>query len=139
VAVRGAELACRRVLDARYRAGCRCVPRHGLADQVRPVVGVVGMLAFGWALVTAADARHQLVRRDVVTEVFVQTVQPNDVATPFADSLVDWVEHDRQSKCLWEFLEAHDVELTLATVVAAGDWTDALGGACLVMERENDE
>lgn len=63
----------------------------------------------------------------VVRQVAVQT---DEVETPYADSLIDWDEQDRQNDCLWEFLQDSDVELTLETVIAAGDWTDALGGAC---------
>jgi hypothetical protein len=107
--------------------------------QVRTVVAVAGMLTFGWALVTAADARHEPVEARSYTQVFVQTVTPDveEDATPYADSLVDWVEHERQTDCLWVFLEAHGVELTLAVVLAAGDWTDALGGACLVIGEDD--
>jgi hypothetical protein len=60
------------------------------------------------------------------------------VATPLADGLVDWVEADRQTDCLWEFLQASGVEITLQTVMAAGTWTDALGGACLLIGEEDE-
>jgi hypothetical protein len=57
------------------------------------------------------------------------------VDTPIADSLVDWNEVDRQTDCLWEFLQSHvGYDITLDAVLAAGYWTDILGGACEVME-----
>jgi hypothetical protein len=61
-----------------------------------------------------------------------------DVETPYADSLVDWVELDRQTDCLWTLLQDAGVDLTLEVVLAAGTWSDALGGACLMI-GEDDE
>lgn len=69
----------------------------------------------------------------VVRQVAVQT---DEVETPYADSLIDWDEQDRQNDCLWKFLQDADVELTLDTVIAAGDWTDALGGACAAIGED---
>ena len=89
-----------------------------------------GVLA---AAVTVAAPAHLPVKTVTDGAPVVRVVE-----TPVADSLVDWVEFDRQSECLWVFLAASGVELTLQTVVAAGDWTDALGGACLVI-GEDDE
>jgi hypothetical protein len=70
----------------------------------------------------------------VVRQVAVQT----EVETPYADSFIDWDEQDRQNDCLWEFLQASGVDLTLQSVLAAGEWTDALGGACAAI-GEDDE
>ena len=113
--------------------------------QVKPVVAVVALAAFGWALVTAADARHDakppLYETVVVTQVAAEQSeweQALEVETPLADALVDWVEVERQTDCLWEFMSQAGVELTLEVVLAAGTWTDALGGACLVI-GEDDE
>jgi hypothetical protein len=112
------------------------------AGEVKVAGALVGMMVFGWSLVAAADARHELLEPTRVTRVLSRTVpvevEPSPVETPHADRLVDWADVERQTECLWEFLRAHGVELTLATVVAAGDWTDALGGACLVI-GEDDE
>jgi hypothetical protein len=113
--------------------------------QMRPVVAVVALAAFGWALVTAADARHEakppLYETVVVTQVAAEQSEWEkalEVETPLADALVDWVEVERQTDCLWEFMSQAGVELTLEVVLAAGTWTDALGGACLVI-GEDDE
>jgi len=55
--------------------------------------------------------------------------------TPILDSLVDWDEVERESDCLFEFLQMHvGYNITLDAVLAAGYWTDILGGACEVME-----
>ena len=105
---------------------------------MRPVAVTVGLIAFGWAVVTAADSRHEQGVTQFHTQVFTQTVVAEAGETPFADSLVDWPEIDRQTECLWECLLQAGVELTLQTVIAAGDWTDALGGACLVMGEDDD-
>ena len=90
------------------------------------------------ALLTVQPATHV----ETVTETVPVPVEMPDMAgrtvTPILDSFVDWDELDRQNDCLWAFLQGHDVELTLESVWAAGDWTDALGGACLVI-GEDDE
>jgi hypothetical protein len=59
-------------------------------------------------------------------------------ATPFADSLVDWEALEADTDCLWEFLQAAGVEITLDVVLAAGTWADARGGACQLI-GEDDE
>jgi hypothetical protein len=114
-----------------------------MAMQVRIVGAVAGLMAFGWALVVSADARHEA--KPVVYETVVQLVEAErtwvealEVPTPIADSLLDMDEVERQTDCLWEFMQAAGVEITLQTVMAAGTWTDALGGACLVI-GEDDE
>ena len=61
-----------------------------------------------------------------------------DYGTPYADSLVDVDEAERQGACLWEWMQNQQVELTLESVLAAGYWTDTLGGACYLI-GEDDE
>jgi hypothetical protein len=65
-----------------------------------------------------------------------------DVETPLINSLLtaeDWEEIDRQSDCLYEYLRQHvGYEITLERVIAAGDWTDQLGGACAVIGADGD-
>jgi len=75
----------------------------------------------------------------IVREVEREWVEREWVETPIADSLVDWDEVDRQTDCLWIFLQDHfGYDLTLDRVMAAGYWTDELGGACAVI-GEDDE
>jgi hypothetical protein len=115
------------------------------------VTATLGLLGFSWALVASADYRHE--QRPAVYETVVRevaTVSVREVATvseweaalevptPIADSLVDWVELERQTDCLWEYLEQSGVEITLEIVLAAGTWTDALGGACLVIGEDSE-
>ena len=100
---------------------------------------IIGLTLFGWALVSAADSRRETPEATVEYRVVTVEVEPETFDTPIADALVDWVEHERQSDCLWVFLTDHfGHELTLDRVLAAGAWTDALGGACLVI-GEDDE
>ena len=97
-------------------------------------------MVFGWALVWAADARHEAKPAEVAFQVVTVQVQPEEVdelETPFADALVDWVQVDADTDCLWELLRREQVELTFETVWAAGVWTDALGGACQVIGEDN--
>ena len=77
---------------------------------------------------TVTEQTQVVVRGVPVVE---ETVEPEP--TPIADSRIDWVEQERQNDCLWEFLQQSGVELTLQSVWAAGEWTDALGGACAVI------
>jgi hypothetical protein len=57
------------------------------------------------------------------------------VDTPIADSLVkDFDEVDRQSDCLFTYLQEHlGYDITLEAVLFASAWLDILGGPCLVI------
>ena len=100
----------------------------------------VGLLAWSWALVAAADARHE-VRLENVRVVTVErtvSVYDNPVPTPFADSLVDWEEHERETDCLWVVLqEQFGWDITMERVTAAALWTHELGGACAVIGEDD--
>ena len=62
------------------------------------------------------------------------------VETPILDSFVDFDEVDRQADCLFEYLRQHvGWEITLERVLAAAEWTDTLGGACLVIGVDSEE
>lgn len=58
--------------------------------------------------------------------------------TPLLDSITDVDEAERQGECLWVWMRDQQVELTLESVLAAGYWTDTLGGACYLI-GEDDE
>ncbi len=109
---------------------------------MRPVVAVVALVAYGWALVTAADARHEA--KPTQYETVVRYVEHNErverVETPILDSMIDdWDELERQSDCLFEFLREHfGYEITLERVLYAGWWTDELGGACAVIGADDE-
>lgn len=103
---------------------------------MRVLAAAVGVSVFGWALLAAAEARH--VEPEVRTVMLVQTVmvEPEPAETPFADSVTDVAEAERQGACLWVWMREQDVELTLQSVLAAGYWTDELGGACLLIGED---
>ena len=94
--------------------------------------GIV-LIFFGWALLAAAESRQEPVTVSQ-PQVIVRTVvvEPETV-TPFADSLIDWDEQERQSDCLWTFMQDSELELSLEMVWAAGEVADALGGACYLI------
>lgn len=101
----------------------------------------VAACAFGWALLAAAETRTHAVEPQVVYRVVTVEVVPEPepwVETPLADALIDWDEHDRQTDCLWELLQREQVEITFEVVIAAGVWTDALGGACRVIGDDDE-
>jgi hypothetical protein len=115
---------------------------------MRLVSAVVGLMAFGWALVAAADARHEQKPTQVAYQVITVGSEQDGspwqdalaVETPLVDKLVDWDEVDRQTDCLWVFLTDHfGNDLTMDRVLAAAAWTDALGGACLVIGEDDAE
>lgn len=81
------------------------------------------------------------VETETLSETFVQQVEVErePARTPILDGLVDWDEVERQNECLWLFLQESEVELTLESVWAAGEWTDALGGACAVIGEQDED
>jgi hypothetical protein len=85
-----------------------------------------------------AEPTVQVVER--VVEVPATWEDHVAVETPVIDSLLteeDWAEIDRQSDCLFDWLQEQvGYEITLERVLAAGYWTDALGGACYVMGED---
>jgi len=76
--------------------------------------------------------------KTVVREV---EVRPERADTPILDSLLtdeDWERIDRESDCLFLFLQHHvGYDITLDAVLAAGYWTDILGGACKVIGEDD--
>jgi hypothetical protein len=116
--------------------------------ELRLVASVLVLIVFGALLVGAADARHDAIEPTVVFQTLVrdsgETLEDvRAVETPVIDGMFftdeDWAEIDRQSDCLFEFIREHvGHDITLEIVLTAGLWTDALGGACLVI-GEDDE
>jgi hypothetical protein len=99
---------------------------------------VIGLVVFSWALLAAAESREEPV---IVSqpEVIIRIVEVTpETETPFADGFIDWDEQERQSDCLWTFMQDSELELTLEMVWAAGEVADALGGACYLI-GEDDE
>lgn len=58
--------------------------------------------------------------------------------TPLLDSITDVDEAERQGECLWVWMRDQQVELTLESVLAAGYWTDTLGGACYLIGDDDE-
>ena len=108
---------------------------------MKPVGVVVGLMAFGWALVTAADARHESAPTQVAYQVITVEVEPEprkDAPTPIADALVDWEELERDTDCLWVILQdTFGYEITMERVTAAALWTHELGGACHLIGEDD--
>ena len=106
-------------------------------------LGLMHGAAFGAAVVaTAAAAAWPEPVVEYHVEVVERHVSPawnevESVRTPVIDSMMDdgqLEESQRQSDCLFDYLRMHvGYEITVERVLAAGLWTDSLGGACLVM------
>ena len=81
----------------------------------------------------------QVVER--VVEVERTWADMAEIETPVIDSLfltdAEIEEIERQSDCLFDWLtEQVGWDITLERVLAAGYWTDALGGACYLMGED---
>ena len=109
-------------------------------------VGVMQGAAFG-AAVAATAAAAAWPEPEYHVEVVERHISPTwdevkSVGTPVIDSLMNdgWLEEsERQSDCLFEYLQAHvGSEITLERVVAAGLCTDSQGGACKVIGVDNE-
>ena len=106
--------------------------------SLRLSVLLLGLLAFaGWAGVGF------LMFRDAGTqtafEVFVREPAPAWEDYTFSvDAGLDLDELDRQAGCLWEFMRAEGIEVTLENVFVVGDYSDVRGGACRLI-GEDDE
>ena len=104
-------------------------------SEIRSVrYSLVLMVAIASAALTHATFRPST----TVTEYQVIFREPPRASTPYADSLTDVEEAERQGACLWEWMRQQGVEFTLDSVMAAGYWTDVQGGACLLI-GEDDE
>ena len=97
---------------------------------------VIGLVVFSWALLASAESRLEPMTVPQ-PEVIIRTVEVV-TETPFADGLIDWDEQERQSDCLWTFMQEAELELTFEMVWSAGEVADALGGACYLI-GEDDE
>lgn len=102
------------------------------------VVGAAGWIVAGYqANKPCPQVQPQVIIREVVREIEPRVVKD----TPVIDSLMEegWEDEvNRQSDCLFEFIRAHvGHEITLDVVLAAGYWTDTLGGACLVIGEDD--
>jgi len=108
--------------------------------EVRALGVTLGLVAFGWGLVYSAEQRHPEPDTVTVTVTVTEyvTVAPAPVETPIADSLIDFDELERQTDCLWRFMQDHDLEITFDMVWAASEVTDALGGACYVIGADSE-
>ncbi|HEY7824497.1 MAG TPA: hypothetical protein VIG24_16770 [Acidimicrobiia bacterium] len=80
---------------------------------------------------TQVEVRHQTLVREV------EVVQ-EEVGTPVLDSFTDVEEAERQGMCLWEWMRERELEITLESVMVAGEWTDLNGGACLLIGEDDD-
>ena len=105
---------------------------------VRALGVTLGLVAFGWGLVYSAEQRQPEPATVTVTVTEYVPVAPPPVETPIADSLIDFDELDRQTDCLWQFMQDHDLEITFDMVWAASEVTEALGGACHVIGADSE-
>lgn len=105
---------------------------------------VLGIGAVGGALavagvVAAVWPEPRIVYQTIVRTVEVEvepTFEPLPRGEHRIDDQIDWDEFDRDNDCLFEFLQAEQVPITLEVVWAAGYWADALGGPCVLIGKD---
>jgi len=101
-------------------------------------VGLAGVTA-GWTLATVmqdepvAQTDHQVIVRTVEVEVEVE-VEPE----PAAEVSLSADEYERETECLWEFMQKHDLEMSPGMVLAATESTRMFGGACYLMGDDDE-
>ena len=104
--------------------------------RILAVVWAVLALA-GWGLAFVLLVRDTPVQ--TAHQVFVRQAEPVwDDYTFSVDAGLDLDELDRQAECLWEFMRAEGIEVTLENVFVVGDYSDVRGGACRLI-GEDDE
>lgn len=106
-------------------------------------IGAVAGVALAGMVAAVLWPEPQVVVRQVVEQVEVPATWEDHVKveTPTVDALIsdeEWLEIDRQNDCLYDYLQASGVELTLQTVMAAADWTYALGGPCAAIGADDE-
>lgn len=109
--------------------------------MVLSIGAAVGALVAASVAVAVWPEQRVVYQVEVVERLVTPTFQDAMmVETPVIDALItddEWAELHRQSDCLFDWLQKQvGYEITLDRVVAAGYWTDALGGACYVMGED---
>jgi hypothetical protein len=95
---------------------------------------------FAAGFLTALLLFQPQVRTETARETFVRTVTAEvEVPEPWNPPGVDVAEAERQGLCLWEWMRAEGMEMTLEMVWAAGEVADMAGGACYLIGGDGDE
>ena len=108
---------------------------------VRTVAVAAAGLVAGWALATvtqeepAAQTAHQVIVRTVEVEV---EREPEPEPEPLAEVGMSVEEYERETECLWEFMQKHDLEMSPGMVLAATESTRMFGGACYLMGDDDE-
>ena len=103
--------------------------------RILAVVWAVLALA-GWSIALVLLARDT--PGQTAHQVFVRDTTPEWEDYSFrVDAQLDLDELDRQGYCLWEFMRAEGIEVTLENVFVVGDYTDVRGGACRLIGEDD--
>lgn len=101
----------------------------------RSIVVLALLAALGWTWAVTLMMRgveEQTAYQTIVREVPAEIV-PYELAV---DARLDLDELDRQAECMWLFMRAEGIEITLENVFVVGDYTDIRGGACLLIGED---
>jgi len=103
---------------------------------VRRAVGVL-MLLLSVESATVVRTEYETVVRTVRVEPVRETVPAPQQPPHMTEE--EWAEFERQSECLFYVLKERDMPITLETVTAADVWAEHNGGACAILEGDEDE
>ena len=109
-----------------------------VAAAILAAAAMLGLSVAYWQASRPVECAAQYAVQVVEREVQPQWVDATRVVSPAIDHLMpeDWLAHvEADSDCLWELLNAADVEITVDVVLAFGYWADVQGGPCLVAGR----
>jgi len=106
---------------------------------IRNVAVALAGLSCGWALATvmqeepAPQVHYQVVVRTVEVDV-----EPQPEPEPLTEVSLDADEYERETECLWEFMQKHELDMDVGMVWAATEATRMFGGACYLMGDEDE-
>lgn len=96
-------------------------------------VGVLASLLVFSPRAEPGTVQYQTIVREI-------EVKPQPAETPVIDSMIsdeEWVEIERQSLCLYNYLKDNQIEITLHNVWHVGEYTDIMGGACYLTGEDD--
>lgn len=105
---------------------------------VRYVAVVLAGMSAGFVLATVTQEQpvpqtaHQVIVRTVHVEVEPEP-EPAAVEAP-----MDVDAYERETECLWEFIQKHELDMDVGMVWAATEATRQFGGACYLMGDEDE-
>lgn len=94
-------------------------------------------LGVGFTLLVVSPKTEVVSTTEYQTIVRQVEVEHEWEPTPYADSLIDVEEQERQGLCLWDYMKDNNIEITLENVFVSGYYADMMGGACYLTGEDD--